>query len=96
MSYISILSVNIHTISYSDAVEKIINWVKKGLSRIVATANLHMIMEAHEDPSFIAILNGADLVAPDGMPLVWILRCMGVPEQERVYGPDLMLKVLDA
>ncbi|MBD2019678.1 WecB/TagA/CpsF family glycosyltransferase, partial [Leptolyngbya sp. FACHB-36] len=28
---------------------------------------------------------------PDGMPLVWGLRWLGVPRQSRVYGPDLML-----
>jgi len=38
-------------------------------------------------------MDGADLVTPDGMPLVWALRLLGVRDQGRVYGPDLTLKV---
>jgi N-acetylglucosaminyldiphosphoundecaprenol N-acetyl-beta-D-mannosaminyltransferase len=42
------------------------------------------------------VINSADLVTPDGMPLVWLMRLRGAPRQERVYGPTLMLKVLEA
>jgi len=94
MNSIPILGVNIHTTSYTDAVQKIINWAKAGESRMVCTANVHMVMEAHDNPGFKAILNRADLVTSDGMPLVWMLRRMGVPGQDRVYGPDLMLHAL--
>ena len=91
-----ILGVNIHPTSYTDAVQKIIHWAQSGESRMVCAANVHMVMEAHDNPGFKAILNGADLVTPDGMPLVWMLRRMGARRQERVYGPDLMLHVLAA
>ncbi|MEE9466114.1 MAG: WecB/TagA/CpsF family glycosyltransferase, partial [Candidatus Neomarinimicrobiota bacterium] len=36
-----------------------------------------------------AIVNGADLVTPDGVPLVWGLRLLGFKKAERVYGPAL-------
>ena len=52
-------------------------------------------MEAYDAPGFNEIVNAADLVTPDGMPLVWTLRRLGHPEQERVYGPVLTLHVLD-
>jgi N-acetylglucosaminyldiphosphoundecaprenol N-acetyl-beta-D-mannosaminyltransferase len=41
-------------------------------------------------------VNDADLTVPDGMPLVWMMRLKGFPYQERVYGPTLMLHVLEA
>ncbi|MCA1841314.1 MAG: WecB/TagA/CpsF family glycosyltransferase [Actinomycetota bacterium] len=48
-------------------------------------------MEAQKDPSFKEILNSADLVVPDGMPLVWIGRRRGFKNlKRRVYGPELM------
>jgi N-acetylglucosaminyldiphosphoundecaprenol N-acetyl-beta-D-mannosaminyltransferase len=53
-----------------------------------------MIMEAYDHPDFQEIVNSADLVTPDGMPLVWCLRAKGEKAQERVYGPTLMLEVL--
>jgi N-acetylglucosaminyldiphosphoundecaprenol N-acetyl-beta-D-mannosaminyltransferase len=38
-------------------------------------------------------LNAADRVTPDGVPLVWALRWLGVRDAGRVYGPSLMAVV---
>jgi len=48
-------------------------------------------MTAQEEPAFRRILNEADVATPDGMPLVWALRSFGERNQQRVYGPTLML-----
>jgi N-acetylglucosaminyldiphosphoundecaprenol N-acetyl-beta-D-mannosaminyltransferase len=55
-----------------------------------------MVMEAFDDPDFKQIVNGAALVTPDGMPLVWGLRGLGGVCAERVYGPTLTLSVCEA
>ncbi|MDP1715935.1 MAG: WecB/TagA/CpsF family glycosyltransferase [Anaerolineales bacterium] len=55
-----------------------------------------MLMEAYDSPEYSKIVNSADLVTPDGMPLVWMLRLKGHPDQQRVYGPTLMLHILEA
>jgi N-acetylglucosaminyldiphosphoundecaprenol N-acetyl-beta-D-mannosaminyltransferase len=59
----------------------------------VYASGAHGLVEAQEDTSLRAILNRADLNVPDGVPLVWTLRALGVRRAERVYGPDLMLAV---
>ena len=56
--------------------------------------NVHAVMTARRDPAVAAALARADLACPDGMPLVWALRSLGVSGQQRVYGPDLMEKAL--
>ncbi|MEM1290527.1 MAG: WecB/TagA/CpsF family glycosyltransferase [Cyanobacteria bacterium P01_H01_bin.162] len=48
-------------------------------------------MTAYWNVSYRVVLEGAALVTPDGMPLVWAMRWLGIPQQQRVYGPDLML-----
>ena len=48
-----------------------------------------MVMEAWDDLRFRAIVNAADLVTPDGMPLVWVLRRKGHALKDRVYGSTL-------
>jgi len=53
---------------------------------MVAVCNVHSVMSARRDPGLRAALAGADLATPDGMPLVWALRAMGMPGQERVDG----------
>jgi N-acetylglucosaminyldiphosphoundecaprenol N-acetyl-beta-D-mannosaminyltransferase len=49
-----------------------------------------MVMEAYDDPGLRKLVNEADLVVPDGMPLAWALRFLGIRRQQRISGPDLM------
>ena len=88
-----ILGMRVDPTSYEEATEKVLAWAAAGESRYVCVANVHMVMEAHDDPSFRALVNAADLVTPDGMPLVWMLRKLGYPHQERVCGPELTSRV---
>jgi N-acetylglucosaminyldiphosphoundecaprenol N-acetyl-beta-D-mannosaminyltransferase len=62
----------------------------------VHATGVHGVSEAGRDPAFGAILNGAWLNVPDGMPLVWLGRWHGHRAITRVYGPDLMAAVCDA
>lgn len=91
-----ILGMRVDATSYYQAIELILNWAERRESRYVCVANVHMVMEAHDDSKFKALVNAADLVTPDGMPLVWLLRKSGFPNQERVYGPELTLRVCQA
>jgi N-acetylglucosaminyldiphosphoundecaprenol N-acetyl-beta-D-mannosaminyltransferase len=59
----------------------------------VCVATVHMVMEAHDDPEFAAKVNAADLVVPDGMPLVWMQKLQGAREASRVRGNDLTLNL---
>ena len=92
----NILGTTIHPTTYHDATALILGWAAGAESRTVCLANVHMVMEAYDDPAYQAAVNGADLVAPDGMPLIWILRLLGHDMEGRVYGPTLMLRVLEA
>jgi N-acetylglucosaminyldiphosphoundecaprenol N-acetyl-beta-D-mannosaminyltransferase len=82
--------------SYADATERILHWSRSSSGRYVCVANVHMTMEAVDDEGFRDLVNGADLVVPDGMPLVWSLRRLGVPGAGRVYGPTLTLRLCRA
>jgi N-acetylglucosaminyldiphosphoundecaprenol N-acetyl-beta-D-mannosaminyltransferase len=81
--------------SYPDAAERILAWARAGESRYVCVAAVNNVMQAHDDESFLRIMNEADLVTPDGMPLVWGLRRLGATDAKRVYGPDLTPVVLE-
>ena len=90
------LGTRVDPTSYAEATEQILDWAKSAQSRYVCIANVHVVMEAYDSPAFRSQVNAADLVTPDGMPLVWALRRQGNPDQTRVYGPDLMMTVLKA
>lgn len=92
-NYRDILNMHVDVTSYPDATKKVVRWAREGLKKYVCAANVHMVMESHDDPLFQDIVNKADLVTPDGVPLVWALRLLGVQDASRVYGPDLTLHV---
>lgn len=88
-----ILGTRIDATSYVEATRTIMTWAGAVRSCYVCAANVHMVMEAFDDPGFRRVVNDAALVTPDGMPLVWGLRRLGVGDATRVYGPTLTLHV---
>lgn len=61
----------------------------------VHLCNAYTLALAEEQPDLSAVLATDTANLPDGMPLVWWIRRRGRPGAERVYGPDLMERVLD-
>jgi N-acetylglucosaminyldiphosphoundecaprenol N-acetyl-beta-D-mannosaminyltransferase len=92
---IEVLGTRVDATSYPDAVSRILGWARSGESRYVCVASVNNVMVAREDPGFLRTMNAADLVTPDGMPLVWALRWLGIPTATRVRGTDLMSAILD-
>ncbi len=89
-----VLGMRVDATSYDDACRDILSWASAGESRYVCISTVHMTMEAYDNPEYRQVVNGADLVTSDGMPMVWALRLLVRKEQTRVYGPDLTLHVL--
>jgi N-acetylglucosaminyldiphosphoundecaprenol N-acetyl-beta-D-mannosaminyltransferase len=81
--------------TYQNASDLVIAWAKRKLSKYVCVATVNNVMESVDSNDFKAVMNGADLITPDGMPLVWALRALGYKEATRVYGPDLTPIVLE-
>lgn len=61
----------------------------------VTVTGVHGVMESQDAPDLLEIHNRSFLSTPDGMPMVWVGRHSGYSEMNRVYGPELFLKVLD-
>lgn len=57
---------------------------------MVCLGNVHMVMTSYDEQSFAEVMEEADFVTHDGMPLVWAMRLLGHSGLERVYGPHLM------
>ncbi|WP_088888913.1 WecB/TagA/CpsF family glycosyltransferase [Leptolyngbya ohadii] len=86
-----VIGFSVTALPFDEQVSIILDWAKDWSSKFVCIANVHMLVEAYRNPSFASVLNTSDLVTPDGMPLVWMLRSMGVKNQDRVAGLDVML-----
>jgi N-acetylglucosaminyldiphosphoundecaprenol N-acetyl-beta-D-mannosaminyltransferase len=79
-----------------DAVRRILAAIQNGQGGYITVTGMHGIMESRDDPRLREIHNEAFLCTPDGMPGVWIGRATGFKEMDRVYGPDLMLALMQA
>ena len=86
-----VLGLRVNAVQIPEVLQEIKRWIEeREVSRIVAVANTHVVMESQQDASFKKLINSADLCVPDGMPLIWCGRLRGHPLRRRVYGPELM------
>ena len=91
-----VLGVRVDAVQIPDVVAQMERWIQqRAKSHYIAVTGMHGVTEAQQDPCFKDILNAADLVVPDGMPLVWLSRIRGHSLKRRVYGPELMLSFCD-
>ncbi len=93
----NLIGVYIDAVDYEGAVNRMIN-AARAKQRCTATAlAVHGVMTGALDKEHRYRLNSLDLVVPDGMPVRWglnLLHKAALPD--RVYGPNLMLKVCQA
>ena len=86
-----VLGVRVNAVQIPDVIYRMENWIaERKACHFIAVTGMHGVMEAQHDPRFKGILNEADLVVPDGMPLVWLGHHHGYSLRRRVYGPELM------
>jgi len=90
----NVLGLAIDAINMDQALARIEAKLRLRQKGYVCLAGVHGVMESKRDPDLAKIFAGAALVAPDGMPTVWVGRHQGHPYMERVAGPDLMLEVI--
>lgn len=89
-----VLGTRVDATTLADAADLVARWALQGESRSVAVATVNNVMEGHDDREYRAVMRRADLVTPDGMPLVWALRLLGSPVATRVTGADLTPAIL--
>jgi len=98
---VSVLGTGVSPTSYDQVLELCDAWVRQKrmnagqAARYAVILNVHSVMTARFDRRLAAVLNSADVGTPDGMPLVWALRSLGMPAQSRVYGPNLMMALCE-
>lgn len=87
-----VLGVRVDAVQLADAVAQLRRWIddRESTTRFVAVTGMHGIAESRESSEFRRVLNAADLVVPDGMPLVWVGRTKGHRLPHRVCGSELM------
>ncbi|WFB36435.1 WecB/TagA/CpsF family glycosyltransferase [Kiritimatiellota bacterium B12222] len=93
----SVLGIHVDAVDYEFAVDKIIGAAKAGEACSTSALAVHGVMTGVQDDEHAYRLNHLDLVVPDGQPVRWALKWIhGIRLPDRVYGPNLTLKVCEA
>jgi len=87
-----VLGVRVDAVQIPDIIRIVEGWIRKPeQTRYVAVTGMHGVSESREDHQFRDILEGASLVIPDGMPLVWVGRLEGYNSlKRRTTGSEFM------
>jgi len=91
----TILTTQVLPVSAWTAAEMVRNWADEEIGRVACAANVHMVMEAWDDPAFAAALATADLTFCDGRPLHLFCRLAGDRRAKHARGLDVMLMVCE-
>lgn len=89
-----VLGLPISVVNLEKACNLIFEWAKNKNSRTVSACTVNDLMQARKIKTVKTALLKSDLNTPDGMPLVWIGQKIYHKKISRVYGPDLMAKIL--
>ncbi len=87
---ISVIEAPIDSVNWSQAMSRLSGWAAARESRHVCICNVHSVVTARQDLAFSKVIREADMATPDGAPVAWLMRRLGVASQERINGPDLM------
>jgi N-acetylglucosaminyldiphosphoundecaprenol N-acetyl-beta-D-mannosaminyltransferase len=86
-----VLGVRVNAVQIPDVISRMEHWIAhRRKCHYIAVTDMHSLMQAQQSASFKQILRDADLVVPDGFPLIWLGRRKGFALRRRVYGPELM------
>jgi N-acetylglucosaminyldiphosphoundecaprenol N-acetyl-beta-D-mannosaminyltransferase len=84
-----VLGLPIDVIDMAEALRRIEVAAAGSAPYLISTPNLNFLVNSRHDAEFRESVIQSDLCPPDGMPIVWIARMMGLPISERVAGSDI-------
>lgn len=88
-----VVGTGISMTSYSEVID-VLDQRPSDRATVVAVCTVHSVMSARRSPELSEALAAADINTSDGVPLVWAIRWTARPEQERVYGPELVRRAI--
>ncbi len=88
---VRIIDLNVDVCDHASVIGRIAELVRRETGGYACFSTVHMVMESHDNPEYGDKVNAADIVIPDGMPLVWMQKLQGQKGAARVRANDLMI-----
>lgn len=91
---INVLGVQFDNVTPEEALERGAQLMEQPGFHYVVTPNPEFVLAAEKDESFRTVLNGADLVIPDGIGVIYSAKLLGTPLKSRVPGIEFSAGML--
>lgn len=88
---VRVVSLEPNVVTHESAIDRVAELAALGRGSYVCFSTVHMVMESHDHSEYGSKVNAADLIVPDGMPLVWMQKLQGRKDAQRVRANDLMI-----
>lgn len=85
---IPVLGVGFDSVTMDEAVENALSLMNEKRAAYVVTPNPEIVMLCREDESIMSAVEGADMVLPDGVGVVYGAKILGTPLKQKVPGID--------
>lgn len=93
---VDLFGVGVSPTTYDEAASVILEAARRGVPAIVSCHAAHAVITASRNVSLGRKVNTFDMVTPDGQPVRWAMNILhGTQLSDRVYGPELMLRLCD-
>ena len=95
MSRYNFIGTDVDIITYEELLSECHKWIKdkQSRSRHVACVNVNCVVEAYLNPEVKKLFSKADISGPDSMPFVYWIRLLTKKQCDRLYAPDIILKL---
>lgn len=89
-----IVSLAVTVVSYTTFIDEVIQRGRQRKPGYACFANVHMLVEAVQNPGFANAVNAATWTTADGVPLRWAMQLLYGQQQERITGLDVLPTLL--
>lgn len=87
---VNLLDTWVDRVAIDEVGERIDAFVRSGTPHQIVPANVDFLRLGCANPGFRVLVNAADLIVADGMPLVWAARLRNDPLPQRISGVELI------
>jgi N-acetylglucosaminyldiphosphoundecaprenol N-acetyl-beta-D-mannosaminyltransferase len=84
-----VLGLPVDSLEMPAVLQRIASAAEDAVPLLISTPNVNFLIASRSNQQFRDSLLMSDLCLPDGMPIVWISRLLGIPIKKRISGSDL-------
>ena len=93
---LDLFGLGVSPVDYEDTVNHVARAAKAGEPAVVSCHAVHAVVTISRDKQLLSLANDFEIITPDGQPVRWALNLLhGARLRDRVYGPELMQRLLE-